>query len=128
LNKLNKYSVQNDTIEVGPEMTWYDVYTALEPYFRVAIGGRLKTIGVPGLTLIGGVHYFINKYGFAMDNVVNYDVALGNGSQIQANSALHPDLLWALKGGANNFGLVATFTLKTYYIYPASQHDDPDFQ
>ena len=89
---------------------------ALEPYGRVAIGGRLKTIGVPGLTLIGGVHYFINKYGYAMDNVVNYDVVLGNGTQVQANRFLNPDLFWALKGGANNFGLVTKFTLNTYHI------------
>lgn len=97
-------------------MTWYDVYEALEPYGRAAIGGRLKTIGVPGLTLIGGVHYFINKYGYAMDNVVNYDVVLGNGTQVKANRISHPDLFWALKGGANNFGLVTKFTLKTYHI------------
>ncbi|KIM96203.1 hypothetical protein OIDMADRAFT_44918 [Oidiodendron maius Zn] len=116
LSKFTEYTVNNDTIEVGPGMTWYDVYEALEPYGRAAIGGRLKTIGVPGLTLIGGVHYFINKYGYAMDNVVNYDVVLGNGTQVKANRISHPDLFWALKGGANNFGLVTKFTLKTYHI------------
>ncbi|OBT97055.1 hypothetical protein VE01_04837 [Pseudogymnoascus verrucosus] len=116
LNKLNSYKVENDTIDVGPGMTWYDVYAALDPHGRIAIGGRLKTIGVPGLTLIGGVHYFINKYGFAMDNVVSYDIVLGNGTQVTANDTTNQDLFWALKGGANNFGLVTKFTLKTYSI------------
>ncbi|PYH90744.1 FAD binding domain protein [Aspergillus ellipticus CBS 707.79] len=113
-NNMNDYKVHNDTIDVSPGMTWYDVYSALDPYGRAAIGGRLKTIGVPGLTLIGGVSYFINKYGFAMDNVVSYDVVLGNGTQVIANATSHPDLFWALKGGANNFGIVTKFTLKTY--------------
>lgn len=113
-NNMVDYKVNDDTIEVQPGMTWYDVYSALDPYGRAAIGGRLKTIGVPGLTLIGGVSYFINKYGFAMDNVVNYDVVLGNGTQVTANSTSNPDLFWALKGGASNFGIVTKFTLKTY--------------
>ncbi|KAJ5108863.1 hypothetical protein N7456_005538 [Penicillium angulare] len=114
LNNMTSYKVNSDTIEVQPGMTWYDVYAALDPYGRTAIGGRLKTIGVPGLTLIGGVSYFINKYGFAMDNVASYDVVLGNGTQVIANSTSNPDLFWALKGGANNFGIVTKFTLKTY--------------
>ncbi|PLB55787.1 putative FAD-binding oxidoreductase [Aspergillus steynii IBT 23096] len=116
LNKLRDYKVHKDTIEVGPGMKWIDVIRALEPHHRAAIGGRLKTIGVPGLTLIGGVHYFINKYGFAMDNVERYDVVLGNGTQVIADSSTNCDLFWALKGGANNFGLVTKFTLKTHHM------------
>ncbi|KAL2818577.1 hypothetical protein BJX63DRAFT_429078 [Aspergillus granulosus] len=115
LENLNKVKVNADTVEVGPGLTWYDVYTALEPHGRVAIGGRLKTIGVPGLTLIGGYHYFNNKYGFAMDNVDSYEVVLGNGTQVTASRSSHPDLFWALKGGGgNNFGVVTKFVLRTH--------------
>ncbi|KAJ5785978.1 uncharacterized protein N7503_011190 [Penicillium pulvis] len=114
LEKLNKVKVNADTVEVGPGLTWWDVVVALEPYDRVVIGGRMKTIGVPGLTLIGGFHYFNNKYGYAMDNAVSYDVVLGNGTQVTANQTSHSDLFWALKGGANNYGIVTKFTLKTY--------------
>ncbi|KAL2838333.1 hypothetical protein BJX68DRAFT_279842 [Aspergillus pseudodeflectus] len=116
LEKLDKVKVNAESVEVGPGLTWYDVYEALEPYGRVAIGGRMKTIGVPGLSLIGGFHYFNNKYGYAMDNVLSYDVILGNGTQVVANKTSHPDLFWALKGGANNYGIVTKFTFKTYAI------------
>lgn len=116
LSKLNSYKVHSETIVVGPGMTWYDVYSALDPYGRAAVGGRLKTIGVPGLSLIGGWHYFNNKWGFAMDNVLSYDVVLGNGTQITVNKTQHSDLFWALKGGANNFGIVTKFTLKTFGV------------
>ncbi|KAJ5502247.1 hypothetical protein N7463_005121 [Penicillium fimorum] len=114
LNEMTKYKVNKDTIEVQPGMTWYDVYSALDPYGRTAIGGRLKTIGVPGLTLIGGVSYYINKHGFAMDNVASYDIVLGNGTLTTASATANPDLFWALKGGASNYGIVTKFTLKTY--------------
>ncbi|KAJ0103722.1 FAD-binding domain-containing protein [Diaporthe amygdali] len=118
LNGLNELRISDDnsTIEVGPGNRWVDVYTALAPRGLYAIGGRLKTIGVAGLELIGGFHYFINKYGMAMDNVISYDVILGNGTQLTANSTSNPDLFWALKGGANNFALVTKFTLKVYPI------------
>ncbi|PQE24720.1 FAD binding domain-containing protein [Rutstroemia sp. NJR-2017a WRK4] len=109
-------SADNSTVEVGPGLRWFDVYSYLEPYGRIVIGGRLKTIGVPGLTLIGGVHYFANKYGYAMDNVVSYDVVLGNGTQVTATANSSSDLFWTLKGGANNFGVVTKFTLKTFAI------------
>ncbi|KAI0433005.1 hypothetical protein F5Y09DRAFT_300021 [Xylaria sp. FL1042] len=118
LNHLDEIQVaaDNKTVDVGPGTTWADVYEALDAYDLYCIGGRLKNIGVPGLSLIGGFHYLINRYGMVMDNIVNYDVVLGNGSQVVANSTSNPDLFWALKGGANNLGIVTKFTLNTLPI------------
>ncbi|KAK7222169.1 hypothetical protein V2G26_010172 [Clonostachys chloroleuca] len=90
-----KVNTNQSRIEVGPGNKWVDVYEALAPSGHYTIGGRLKTIGVPGLSLIGGVGYFLNKYGFTMDNVLSYDVVLGGGS---------------------NFGIVTKFVFKTYHI------------
>ena len=114
--KKLELSENSSTVFVGPGNKWIDVYTFLEPYGLYAIGGRLATIGVPGLTLLGGVNYLINKYGFSMDNVVSYDVVLGDGSQTVANSTSNPELFWALKGGTNNFGIVTQFALKTHKV------------
>lgn len=97
-------------------MNLYEAYSYLEPYGRVLIGGRLKTIGLAGLTLGGGVHYFNNKYGYGMDNVISYDIVIGNGSLITANATSNPDLFWALKGGSSNFGIVTKFTSNVYDI------------
>lgn len=118
MDNLNDIQVFEDsqTFEIGPGNRWVDAYEALAPYGLYCLGGRLKTIGVPGLTLIGGFHYFINKYGLVMDNVVKYDVVLGNGTQAVASSTSHPELFWALKGGANNFGIVTKFTMQAYPI------------
>ncbi|KAK1515973.1 FAD binding domain-containing protein [Colletotrichum costaricense] len=116
LNRLRHLKVvgNGELIEAGPGNRWIDIYNALDPYGRYAIGGRGKSIGISGLSLIGGFHYFNNKYGFAMDNVVSYDVVLGNGTQVVANATTHSDLFWALKGGVNNFGVVTRFIYKTF--------------
>ncbi|KAH8805327.1 putative FAD-binding oxidoreductase [Xylogone sp. PMI_703] len=118
LNNLTDITLASnkETVDVGPGARWIDVYSALASEGLYCIGGRLKTIGVSGLTLIGGFHYLINKYGFAMDNACSYDVVLGNGTQVAVNSKSNPDLFWALKGGANNFGIVTKFTIKTLPI------------
>lgn len=104
------------TVSVGGASNWYQVNSALVPYGRGAIGGRLKTIGVGGLTLGGGISYFSAKYGFAMDTVVNYEVVLASGQVVNANATSYSDLFWALKGGSNNFGIVTTFTYATISV------------
>jgi FAD/FMN-containing dehydrogenase len=106
-------SPDNKTVEAGPGLTWYELYSALEPYGLVVVGGRLKTIGIAGLTIGGGISYFTSKYGFAMDNVVAYEVVLADGSVVNATATSQPDLFWALKGGGNNFGIVTKFTFAT---------------
>jgi hypothetical protein len=64
----------------------------------------------------------------AMDNAVSYDVVLGNGTQVAANLTSNNDLFWALKGGANNFGIK---TLPIPYISTTIQEFNesavPDF-
>ncbi|KAK7754346.1 hypothetical protein SLS62_003639 [Diatrype stigma] len=118
LNRLDEIVVNEEdcTVSIGPGNTWADVYGALDPYGLYTNGGRLKTIGVPGLSLIGGFHYFINKFGYTMDSMRSYDVVLGNGTQVVASATENPDLFWALKGGANNFGIVTKFVMQAYKI------------
>ncbi|KAH6990268.1 FAD binding domain protein [Ilyonectria destructans] len=118
LSELADITVADDkgSVDVGPGTRWVDVYEALAPHGLYCIGGRLKTIGVPGLSLIGGFHYLINKYGMTMDNILSYDVVLGNGTQVVANSTENPELFWGLKGGGSNFGVVTKFTIKALPI------------
>ncbi|KAH6974564.1 FAD binding domain-containing protein [Ilyonectria sp. MPI-CAGE-AT-0026] len=118
LSGLNKVTVdtKKNLVEVGPGNKWISVYSALAPHGLYAIGGRLSTIGVAGSSLLGGVNWFLNKYGFTMDNIVSYDVVLGNGTQVVADKRTNRDLFWALKGSALNYGVVTKFVLKTYKI------------
>ncbi|PSK58778.1 hypothetical protein B9Z65_6793 [Elsinoe australis] len=118
LNRLKTLSLAEDkaTVSIGAGNRWIEVYQFLEPEGLYVIGGRLSTIGVPGVTLFGGVNYLINKYGFSMDQVTSYEVILGNGTLVTASSSSNPDLFWALKGGTNNFGVVTTFTFKTISV------------
>lgn len=76
LRKLNQIVVSADKKQtaVGAGNVWYDVYTKLQPMGLTVIGGRVSAIGVGGLTLGGGISFFSNRYGWACDNVNNYQV------------------------------------------------------
>ncbi len=49
-----------------------------------------------------------------LDQVVNYEVVLADGSIVNANERTNPDLFRVLKGGGNNFGIVTRFDMVTF--------------
>ncbi|KAG8419773.1 hypothetical protein J3458_004615 [Metarhizium acridum] len=116
LRNLNQVVVSADKKQtsVGAGNVWYDVYTKLQPTGLTVIGGRVSAIGVGGLTLGGGISFFSNRYGWACDNVNNFQVVFADGSIRHVNSRAYSDLYWALRGGGNNFGIVTRFDLATY--------------
>ncbi|PMD44738.1 FAD binding domain-containing protein [Hyaloscypha variabilis F] len=99
---------------VGTGARWGDVYAALEPFGVAPVGGRSADVGVGGFILGGGISHLSRRYGWAMDNVKNFEVVLANGSIANINLDSAPDLFWALRGGGNNFGIVTRFDLQTY--------------
>lgn len=128
-NLMTRSLVANNTIlQLGPGHTWGEVYDFMAPYDRTVVGGRYGPVGVAGLLLGGGIDYFGNQYGWAMNSVVKYEVVLANSTIVEANANQHSDLFWALRGGSNNFGIVTRFELLTYpvkEVYGGSTFFDP---
>ena len=46
--------------------------------------------------------------------MANYEVVLANGTILNVNRQHHSDLMKALRGGSNNFGIVTRFDLNTF--------------
>ncbi|KAI1776754.1 putative FAD-binding oxidoreductase [Hypoxylon cercidicola] len=111
------YLADENAAVVGSGQTWEHVYTQLDQYNVTVVGGRVLDVGVGGLTLGSGLSYMSDLYGLTCDNVIDFEVVLANGSLVDANMESNPDLFWALKGGANNFGIVTSFKLSAYPIH-----------
>ncbi|KAG8157342.1 hypothetical protein KVR01_012726 [Diaporthe batatas] len=98
---------------VGAGASWLDVYAVLDQSNKTVAGGRNGAVGVGGLTVGGGISYFSPQVGFTCDTLVNVEVVLGNGQVVNANATDNADLFRALKGGLNNFGIVARYDFST---------------
>ncbi|KAK6530785.1 hypothetical protein TWF281_007621 [Arthrobotrys megalospora] len=131
LTKLNKiaYDAASGVVELGPGSRWTGVYNALDPLNVTVLGARNSDVGVGGFLLGGGISFLSNSYGWATDNIVDFEVVLADGGIIHANDQQNTDLLRSLRGGSSNFGIVTSFTAKAYSVganaagpvtYPAS--------
>ncbi|KAF2009349.1 putative oxidoreductase [Aaosphaeria arxii CBS 175.79] len=116
LRKLNSVHVNShrETVSVGAGGSWDLVYSKLDPLDRSVNGGRTAGVGIGGLSTGGGISYFGTRYGWTADAIINYEVVLANGTVVNANDYEHPDLLWALRGGSNNFGIVTSIEMQTF--------------
>jgi FAD/FMN-containing dehydrogenase len=103
---------KSKTIRVGGGCQWGDVDHAGHAFGLGVPAGIISTTGVGGLALGGGVGYLSRKYGLTIDNILEVDMVLADGSFVTANAKENEDLFWAIRGGGGNFGIITSFLFK----------------
>ncbi len=95
---------------------WRGVLEEAAPHQLAGLSGTAPTVGAVGYSLGGGIGLLMRRFGFAADSVVAADVVTADGSLVRAGQDDNPDLLWALKGGGGNFGVVTSLEVRLYDV------------
>jgi len=103
---------------VQPGATLAHVDAATQAHRLATPVGIKSTTGIAGLTLGGGFGWLTRKYGMTIDNFVSADLVTASGEEIRVTEQEHPDLLWAVRGGGGNFGVVTRFELALHPVGP----------
>lgn len=107
---------QARTARVAGGCTWGEVDHATHAFGLATPSGIISTTGVGGLTLGGGIGHLTHQCGLSIDNLLEVDLVLADGSFVTANAEQHEDLFWAVRGGGGNFGVVTSFLFKLHLI------------
>lgn len=80
--------------------------------------GINSTTGVAGLTLGGGFGWLSRSFGMTVDSLTGAEMVTAAGGRLRVDADHQPDLLWGLRGGGANLGVVTAFDFELHPVGP----------
>jgi FAD/FMN-containing dehydrogenase len=106
------------TVRAQGGCLWRQVDHETQAFGLAVTGGIVTHTGIGGLTLGGGIGHLMRCYGLTIDSLVSCEVVTAEGDPLVAGNDEHPELLWGLRGGGGNFGVVTSFEYQLHPVGP----------
>lgn len=132
LGRMNRVDFQSssNTVSVEGGAKWADVDTATSQHGLAVVGPTVSQLGVSGTTLGGGIGWLTGKYGLVVDNLIEAQIVLADGSITTASQSENPDLFWAIRGAGQDFGVITRFIFRAHPqkndVFAGMIYLDPD--
>ncbi|MGZ0151160.1 FAD-binding oxidoreductase [Kribbella sp. WER1] len=104
------------TARVGAGVRWGALQGALDGTDLTGLPGSSANVSVVGYCLNGGFSWFSRPYGSGAGSLRAVELVDAVGERRWIDDAVDPDLMWALRGGGGNFGVVTAVELD---LHPA---------
>jgi hypothetical protein len=106
MSHLRDVEIADGRARVAPGARWSDVVGPAAQRGLAGLAGSSADVGVVGYSLGGGIGWLARQYGLASNAVAGAQVVTAAGQVVWADADSEPELFWALRGGAANFGIV----------------------
>jgi FAD/FMN-containing dehydrogenase len=103
-------------IRCGSGLTWKQFDATTQAHGLAVTGGRVSSTGVTGLTIGSGSGWLERAMGLTSDRLIGARVVSAEGVPVDTDQ--DPELLWALRGGGGNFGVITELRFRLQPLGP----------